>query len=296
MLGEISQGLPAHLTCDVHTFISGDRRHDDGLAMCAWEKVAKHTVDVRKSLKLDPPKIIMWSDGAPNQFKWTRPLRFISELQEKYGLAQVWWLFYASCHGKGMQDAAGAWVKTRVARAILLGASIRSVRDFFEFCMLYLITAAPSPHGTIHFTSNRFFYLLDDLEVASYRAKLPQVATWVGARKCHSFWATGAGAGHVGRRWLGCICDKCWSHKFNSCRHRASHTVDGVYYNQARIAEIVALYPDARTKKQQIDVATKVHMERMYVYVLCKIPRALLPLCLCASCACEADCVLRCSS
>ena len=130
---------------------------------------------------------------------------------------------------------------------------------FFELCLLQLTTAALSRHGHVHFTSNRFFYLLDDMEMAAYRAQLPQVGTWEGARKCHSFWATGKGPGHVGRRWLGCTCDKCWAHKFNSCRQRAAQTVDGEYHNQASVAEIVALYPDARSKKQRIDESVQVH-------------------------------------
>lgn len=62
-----SYQLPSHLTCDLHTFVSGDRKHDDGLAMLAWEKVAQHTKEIVQQLGLPPRKVIMWSDGAPNQ-------------------------------------------------------------------------------------------------------------------------------------------------------------------------------------------------------------------------------------
>ena len=71
--------------------------------------------------------VTMWSDGSPNQFKYTYPVWFLSRFKKRFGFKKVWWNFYASCHGKGMQDAAGAWVKTRVAKAILLGGDIKSV-------------------------------------------------------------------------------------------------------------------------------------------------------------------------
>lgn len=51
--------LPSHLTCDVHTFISGDRRHDDGLAMLCWEKLAQHTKEVNAKLGLSPRKVAL---------------------------------------------------------------------------------------------------------------------------------------------------------------------------------------------------------------------------------------------
>jgi len=89
----------------------------------------------------------------------------------------VWWMFYASCHGKGMQDAAGSWIKSRVARAVLLGADIKSVRAFFEYCLTFLTTQAMvADHGSTAFTSARFFYLVEDNELAVYRARLPEVS------------------------------------------------------------------------------------------------------------------------
>ena len=88
----------------------------------------------------------------------------------------LWWLFYASCHGKGMQDAAGAWVRSRVARAILLGQEIKSVRAFFTYCLMHLSTRAMGNNPSGAFTSNRYWYLLEDNELAVYRARLPEVS------------------------------------------------------------------------------------------------------------------------
>ena len=48
-------------------------------------------------------KCIKWTDGAPQQFKWCRPLWFLSMLMAISDgcFSQLWWFFFASCHGKG---------------------------------------------------------------------------------------------------------------------------------------------------------------------------------------------------
>jgi len=269
--------LPSHLTCDVHTFISGDRRHDDGLAMICWEKLAQHTKEVNAKLGLSPRKVIKWSDGAPNQFKFTRPLRFLDKLKLLGGFLMVWWMFYASCHGKGMQDAAGAWIKSRVARAVLLGADIKSVRAFFEYCLTFLTTQAMvADHGSTAFTSARFFYLVEDNELAVYRARLPEVCTWSRARECHHFWATDK-KGVIGRRLVGCICKTCAQERFRDCEHRDELTVDGIFENAPAEYLLEARYPEQRTRDEDIAFSEGVLRKARVATILAIRPDVIVP-------------------
>lgn len=231
-------------------FVSGDRTHDGPLAMMAWEKVAITTKKANRS----PNHIIMWSDGAPNQFKYTYPVWFLSKLKRIGGFEKVWWNFFASCHGKGMQDAAGAWIKTRVSKAILLGGEIRSVRDFFNFCETFLTyQAAEMSHVTkaASFTSHRIFYMLEPRELALYRANAEQVNTWKGLRFCHFFWA-GMEVDEVGRKWVGCGCKACLDEKFDMCMKRPLFMVDGVDVNAPVLSKLVAKAPCTRTQAEDI--------------------------------------------
>ena len=227
--------LPDHLCCEVHTFISGDKKHDDGLACLAFEKMVER--DVADGFK--PRRVIFWTDGAPNQFKFTRPIWWLSSFQDRFQFDKVpLWVFFQSCHGKGMQDAAGAWIKSKVSRAVLLGEEIRTVRQFFDYCQVYLIGEAPSArfcsHGTKQkFTAYRKFWLLDSAELARYRFTLPTLKTWSGIRAdgVFAFWPVGDKVGHLARRWLACCCNACWEGCHSECEYKEFLTVDGIDYN-----------------------------------------------------------------
>ena len=241
----------------MHVFVSGDRTHDGPLAMLAWEKVAQATKEESRPM---PEHVIMWSDGSPNQFKYTYPIWFLSKFKRKFGFKKVWWNFYASCHGKGMQDAAGAWIKTRVAKAILLGGEIRSVREFFDCCLTFLTCAAEMPKGGVSFTSTRRFYLLEAAELAHFRANAEQLTTWSGARECHFFWA-GVELDQVGRKWVGCTCVKCLDENFEACENKAMFVVDGVDANASCVETLEAVAPTDQTRADDIASSLKVcHM------------------------------------
>jgi hypothetical protein len=251
--------LPSHLTCDVHVFVSGDRTHDGPLAMLAWEKVAQATQEEGRPM---PNHVIMWSDGSPNQFKYTYPVWFLSRFKKRFGFKKVWWNFYASCHGKGMQDAAGAWVKTRVAKAILLGGEIKSVRDFFDYCLAFLTTQSDFQVDVLSakctpFTSSRRFYLLDSLELAMFRAEAENVTTWSGLRECHFFWA-GMDENEVGRKWVGCACPRCLDEDFLACDKAKFFEVEGTDYNAPLTKTLVAKAPKEKTRADDIASSLKV--------------------------------------
>ena len=160
-----------------------------------------------------------------------------------------------------MQDAAGAWVKTRVARAILMGGEIRNVRQFFDYCMAYLTMQAEfqgdQKGGAVPFTSSHLFYLLETEELALFRANAEQVETWSKARLCHFFWA-GSEENEVGRKWMGCACSSCLVEDFKACKQAHLFLVDGVDTNAPLVARLVANAPQARTREEDIAQSLKV--------------------------------------
>ena len=178
----------------------------------------------------------------------------------------MWWFFYASCHGKGMQDAAGAWIKTRVSKSILLGGGIRSVREFFDYCLAFLTCQAElqSRKGSAAFTSSRRFCLLETDELAQFRANAEQVTTWPGARECHFFWA-GKEENQVGRKWVGCTCVQCLDENFEACKKKATFVVDGVDFNASCIATLHAVAPTELTRADDIAASLKV----LSLYISC---------------------------
>lgn len=236
--------------------------------MLAWEKVSEATQKVRS-----PKHIMMWSDGAPNQFKYSLPLWFLSRLKVIGKYDKVWWNFFASCHGKGMQDAAGAWVKTRVARAILLGGMIKTVHDFFMYCVIFLTTQAESQEASRGnqkaFTSSRKFYHLKAAELANYRANVVQVDTWSLCRLHHFFWA-GMVADQVGRKWVGCKCRNCLAEQFHLCSESPRFLVNGDDKNKPKLNTFEVSRPQQRTMAEDIAVSYQVPLMHVRICdVLC---------------------------
>ena len=140
-----------------------------------------------------------------------------------------------------MQDAAGAWIKSKVSRAVLLGEEIRTVRQFFDYCQVHLIGEAPSARFCSHgkkqkFTAYRKFWLLDSAELARYRFTLPTLKTWSGIRAdgVFAFWPVGDKVGHLARRWLACCCNACWEGCHSECEYKEFLTVDGNDYNEIK--------------------------------------------------------------
>jgi hypothetical protein len=95
---KVAYDLPRDLCCDVNCYLSGDLIHDDGLACLAFEKLAAQ----KQAEGVLPRMVILWTDGAPNQFKFTRPVWFLSVFHKKFKFKFVpRWFFFQSCHGKG---------------------------------------------------------------------------------------------------------------------------------------------------------------------------------------------------
>ena len=155
--------LPNHLTCELHAFLSEDLDHDVGFAQLCMATV----MDKKESEDTVPERVRLWTDGGRAHFKNFQMLKYMATLARRYG-TKFWWCFFQSCHGKGMHDGAGAWIKAAVARACLAGVGIASVEDFFHFCRQFLNTNT----SRSNFTSERHFYLISIADAAMFRASM----------------------------------------------------------------------------------------------------------------------------
>ena len=90
-----THSLPAHITCELHAFISDDPNHDAAFAQLSMETVLRK----KEENAVLPTRVKLWSDGGPAHFKMYMQLWFMAAMGVKYGLT-FWWCFFQSCHGK----------------------------------------------------------------------------------------------------------------------------------------------------------------------------------------------------
>jgi hypothetical protein len=106
----------SRLLKDVHYFVSNDTSHDTLYVqhsfMLLWEFL--------KGQGCFPSHHIVWSDGCSSQFKSSRAWYFVARYPSQtrspvlpHG-CQMTWNYYATGHGKGEVDGAGALFKREV--------------------------------------------------------------------------------------------------------------------------------------------------------------------------------------
>jgi len=163
-----------------------------------------------------------------------------------------------------MQDAVGAWIKSRVARAVLLGVDIKTPKAFFEFCENNLTDQGKTSglSKKVAFTSNRYFVFITLTELSTLRHSLPKTSTWVGLNAgWFSFRSTGEGVGHLSRQWLACMCEACTNKEFKKCEHKEFLTANDQYYNLDQKAVIISR---PRNKDDEIKQAEQAILTLFY--------------------------------
>lgn len=165
-----------------------------------------------------------------------------------------------------MQDAAGAWIKTAMARFIMLGGHIRTPRNFFEACEEFLTSESNRNIGTkkMAFTAHRKFVLLEIKELAKYRNEMSKVPTWEGISSNKGWFAfypmagmKDEGEGFVCRQWLACLCKGCrrrteGEYDEKKCENAHLLIVDGVNFNKPEYAHLQARTFSKRTKEDEL--------------------------------------------
>jgi len=196
--------LPANITADVHIFISDDKHHDAAAVQTFMTMMQGNFPSGLKTLQI-------WSDGARQHFKSQIQFGFLAVFALSYTLNVVW-NYFQSCHGKGMQDGFGAWVKQHVARACLAGVGIDSAEAFYAYCVENLNAEdALTRGGKAPFTTGRMFYHVTHETIESTRSLVAVYKPWPDAvEHFYCFWATPTTLlGWANRRWLSCFCRAC---------------------------------------------------------------------------------------
>ena len=167
----------------------------------------------------------------------------------------------------------GAWIKNQVARAMLLGGHIRTVRDFFEHCERFLTQEANNRSKKRKFTCRRIFYLVETKELAHYRKSLPKMKTWSGVRQNFAFWAGGE-ENVVCRKWLACVCSACMGNRHDECEQRALLQIGNVFYNASICHTLEPTHVSDRTKEEDIALSPEVCHCCMIVLLLALVTDA----------------------
>ena len=161
--------LPPNMACELHAFISQDKKHDDGFVQLCMRML----LESMAATGMLPKRVALWSDGGPAHFKLLAQLQFaLIQLALEFSIRFLW-AFFQSLHGRGMQDGGGNWLKAAVAMAIVAGCSIDDAYAFWMLC-LERLTENKSEHN---FTSRRHFWFVTVTEAMEYRAKMPVSVT-----------------------------------------------------------------------------------------------------------------------
>lgn len=228
--------LPEHMTCELHAFISEDRKHDAGF----FQKCVLLLLNQRKDAGTLPRKLIWWTDGGPAHFKMFRNLDFLAAIALVFNLV-IWWCFFQSAHGRGMQDGGGNWLKSAAALLVLSGVSIQDAFEFYAVAMEHLL----ENKSDANFTNRRFFYFVTVTEAMSHRAAMPAEVTsnsYLKGTKTDPagwfFFASGPGEHKVWQRRCVCFCPACQEEQFNECLLQQDDTVDGEWWNKPFISTL----------------------------------------------------------
>ena len=129
--------------------------------------------------RLQPRKIIYFSDGAASQYKNRKNFINLCHHKEDFGISAEWH-FSATAHGKGACDGLGGTVKRLAARASLqkpYNDQIMTPRQLFDW-------------ATINIPSVHFDYCSSDnygIEQKCFEKRFLKARTIPGTRKLNSF-------------------------------------------------------------------------------------------------------------
>ena len=193
-------------------YVSDDMVHDASFAHIAMG----HACSYLQNLEFE--HLVLFSDGAPNQFKCQLPFRHLGELTKTISIERC---FFGSRHGKNPCDACGGVVKRLVTDAVRSqNYTILSSSSFFQFAFENLSLppiASESPHNHL---KRSFFYILKD-EVQKLRDSnfKFQDTTIPGTRNLHSVRYVQDNILAV--RNLSCFCSACIDHEFENCSSKS---------------------------------------------------------------------------
>jgi hypothetical protein len=173
-----------------------------------------------------------WSDGCSGQFKSAHAWYFVARFEGLTGVPMSS-NFFASGHGKGEHDGAGAVVKSGLRKHQLLedGSPLSNAAEVVELCRASLSGAALSSYEgrtAARAETTRTFWLVTEEELATVE-KL-RCKTIPGSRSMHSVRAKQGNPLVIFMRKRSCFCVSCLDEDWDSCENKA-HVGEWVQVN-----------------------------------------------------------------
>ena len=231
-----------------HHFISDDLRHDSAMYAYSLEKVLSslgslHQRDGGDSNKAGAStgnatdgdrgywhgkNVVVFTDGAGSQFKCANAVLSDLLLRTKLGLNRLEHNFFSTSHGKGLHDGEGGSLKYLVTHAMIkkdVGDTLinaKSVYDFSEvnFKSTVKSESAIPAKAAAAVVKGRIFYLVEEDDIATYRAAFATSTTVPGTLKLHQFISMSSfDMLDVKTRNLSCFCACCWDGEYAKCEN-----------------------------------------------------------------------------
>ncbi len=165
--------------CHLSYVIVSESLHHDTIAVYLYQRHFIAFLQEFLPARLQPRKIIYFSDGAASQYKNRKNFINLCHHEEDFGIAAEWH-FSATAHGKGACDGLGGTVKRLAARASLqkpYNDQIMTPHQLFEWASINI----PAVHFE-YCSSDDYKAQQEDLEQRFMKAR-----TIPGTRKLHSF-------------------------------------------------------------------------------------------------------------
>lgn len=196
--------------CDVMVtdsiiLISDDLSHD----VHSVNTFHKHMMTYLQTVQDRPPfkKIIMFSDGAPTQYKNKASFMDLTHFEDDFGIPMERH-FFGTRHGKGPCDREFGTLKSALGRQI----KARSVeadtpRALYDFCQAKYSKPAPPRGQTPHLHFRRKFVFVSKTEIERGRQRVGNLKVLAGTRDLHSFRPMSKGL--IEYRQRSCFCGVC---------------------------------------------------------------------------------------
>lgn len=230
-------GRDGKKTCIInYIYISGDTNHSNNFVQYVINDVIQRLASQMESWGVALTHLHIWSDGCAGQFKNRYQMKYIIDCVMKTSLKtdgdstirlqQISHNFFASCHGKGPCDSAGAVVKALLRSAMKKGVVIRNTDEAFDYlCDNYTIDIWWDEEGSKEVRNPRVFIMVPLTAVD--HDKRPQVTSLEGIKSNHSFLATGL-EDQLFMAELSCFCNACLDAKDESYQQSCESIKNGI--------------------------------------------------------------------
>ena len=185
-------------------FISNDHKHDYHAVQYFVKKTNQYLLEQR----LNICKEILFSDGAPTQYKSKANFLNLSMSKEDYGF-DIEKHFFGSRHGKGPCDGEVGVLKRSASLAVKRGQVISDAEDFYKFAKdtLSLPKSSVSNDIATHTHAKRTFIKVNEGEISREQARLKDIKCIPQTRSTHQY--RGIQPYIVTVRERSCFCEEC---------------------------------------------------------------------------------------